>query len=63
MFRSRLGLRLSVILGAVLALLLAGGLTWLDHSERQSMTEQAEQSTEQSALALEASLISIILAG
>ena len=63
MFRSKLGLRLSVTLGAVLALLLAGGLTWLDHSERQSMTEQAEQSTEQSALALEASLKSIMLAG
>ncbi|WP_031597733.1 ATP-binding protein [Ferrovum myxofaciens] len=63
MFKSRLGLRLSVILGAVLALLLAGGLTWLDHNERQSMAEQAEQSTEQTALALEASLKSIMLAG
>ncbi len=63
MFRSRLGLRLSAILGAVLTLLLVGGLTWLDHSERQYMMEQAERSTDQSALALEASLKSIMLAG
>ncbi len=63
MFRSRLGLRLSAILGVVLTLLLAGELTWLDQSNRQNMDLQAEQSAEQSALALEASLKSIMLAG
>ena len=63
MFRSSLGLRLSVILGAVLALILTGELIWLDQSERQNMAQQAERSTEQSALALEASLKSIMLSG
>lgn len=63
MIRSSLGLRLSAILGVALALLLAGGLIWLDRSEHQRITEQVEQSAEQSALALEASLKSIMLAG
>ncbi|NDU85491.1 MAG: GAF domain-containing protein [Ferrovum sp.] len=62
-FKSKLGLRLSIILGAALTLLLVGGLAWLDFSERQYMAAQTEQSTEQSALALEASLKSIMLAG
>ena len=63
MVRSRLGLRLGAIFGTALTLLLAGGLIWLDHSERQRMAQQVEQSTEQSALTLEASLKSIMLAG
>jgi hypothetical protein len=63
MVRSRLGLQLGAIFGTALTLLLAGGLIWLDHSERQRMAQQVEQSTEQSALTLEASLKSIMLAG
>ena len=63
MIKSRLGMRLSVILGVALTVLLAGGLTWLYHSEHQYMAEQVEQSSEQSALLLEASLKSIMLAG
>lgn len=63
MVRSKLGLRLSVILGVTLTLLLVSGLIWLDRSEHQRITQQVEQSAEQSALALEASLKSIMLAG
>ena len=63
MWGSRLGMRLSLILALVLALLLAGGLTWLDRIQRQNAMQQAEQSTEQSALALEASLKAIMLSG
>ncbi len=61
--RSRLGMRLSLILAAVLAVLLAGGLVWLDRIQRQNAEQQVEQSTQQSALALEASLKSIMLSG
>ncbi len=63
MFRSKLGLRLSLTLGAVLALLLTGELTWLSRIEHGQAVRQVEQSTEQSALALEASLKSIMLSG
>lgn len=63
MVKSRLGLRLSIILAVVLTLLLAGGLMGIDRIERQNMTRQAEESTEQSAFALVASLKSIMLSG
>jgi diguanylate cyclase (GGDEF)-like protein len=56
-------LRLSAILGVVLALLLAGELAWLNQIENSQAARQVEQSTEQSALALEASLKSIMLSG
>ncbi len=63
MGRSKLGLRLSVILGLTLTLLLVSGLVWLDQSEHKRITQQVEQSTEQTALVLEGSLKSIMLAG
>lgn len=63
MLRSKLGIWLSTVLGITLTVMLTGGLTWLDYSEQQYMTQQINQSTEESALALEASLKSIMLSG
>ncbi len=63
MVRSRIGMRLSLLLGIVMIPLLVSGLIWLDRMERHSMTREAEQYAEQSGLVVVSSLKTIMLSG